>query len=163
MGTFQGLLNSQDALTIERFQASAPVNVVGIANAFGINVYHDELPEGISGKIIRDSEHGGSSGFSIIVNESEPFHRKRFTIAHEIAHFLLHRNRIGDGLTDDALYRSGLSTVAEVRANKLAADILMPYALIEKAVKDGAKSVEELAARFKVSQQAMKVRLEITA
>ena len=161
MGTYQELLNSQDAQAILRFQTSAPVNVVGIADAFGIRVYSDGLPKGISGKIIRDAKHGGPSGFSIIVNATEHVHRQRFTIAHEIGHFLLHRERIGDGLTDDALYRSGLSTVEEVRANKLAADILMPFALIEKAMKDGVKSVEELASRFKVSQQAMRVRLEI--
>jgi Zn-dependent peptidase ImmA (M78 family) len=161
MGTFQELLNSRDALAIDRFQKSAPINVVNIAKAFGINVYYDDLPEGISGKIVRDPDHGGSSGFSIIVNGAEAFTRKRFTIAHEIAHFLLHRDRIGDGLTDDALYRSGLSTSAEVRANKLAADILMPYRLIEDAVRSGINNVDQLAEKFKVSQQAMKVRLEI--
>jgi predicted transcriptional regulator len=161
MSTFQGLLNQQDAQTIERFQKKAPVDIVGIARAFGINVYEDDLSDGVSGKILKDSSHGGDSGYSIVVNSREPWVRKRFTIAHEIAHFLLHRNHIGDGLIDDALFRSGLSTREEVRANKLAADLLMPYGLIEEEMKKGAKTVEQLAAIFKVSQQAMRVRLEI--
>ena len=57
--------------------------------------------------------------------------RRRFTIAHEIAHFLLHRDKIGDQLSDDAMYRSSLSSDDERAANRLAADILMPMGLIQ--------------------------------
>lgn len=160
---YQDLLNEHDSLTIRRFQKSPPVNVVGIAAAFGLKVYHDDLESGISGKIIKDPEHGGQSGYSIVINNNEPINRRRFTIAHEIGHYLLHRDRIGDGLVDDALYRSGLTTFEEVRANRLAADILMPFDLIEKSIKQGAKTVQELAALFRVSAQAMSVRLEIPA
>jgi IrrE N-terminal-like domain len=158
---YQHLLNEQDSSTIQRFQQSPPVNVVGIAAAFGLKVYHDDLDSGISGKIIRDPTHGGTSGYSIVINASEASTRQRFTIAHEIGHYLLHRDKIGDGLVDDALYRSGLSTLEEVRANRLAAEILMPFDLIEQAIKKGAKNVQDLAALFRVSAQAMSVRLEI--
>ena len=34
------LLNEHDASTIRRFQKSPPVNVVAIAKAFGLKVYH---------------------------------------------------------------------------------------------------------------------------
>ena len=159
--SYRDLLNSQDALTIQRFQKDPPINVVGIAGAFGLKVYLDDLEQGISGKIIKDREHGGASGYSIVINSNEAPNRQRFTIAHEIGHYLLHRDRIGDGLTDDALYRSGLSTMEEVRANRLAADILMPYDLVERSIKQGVKNVEDLAALFRVSVQAMRVRLEI--
>jgi len=135
---------------------------VRIAEALGLKVYEDELPPGISGKIIKDPlPRGGAAGYSIIANIKEATTRKRFTIAHEISHFILHRDQIGDGLTDDALYRSGLSTVAEVRANKLAADILMPFVLIEEEIKKGATSIRDLANIFQVSIQAMSVRLGI--
>lgn len=159
--SYRELLNDQDSLTIQRFQKSPPINVVGIATAFGLRVYHDDLDPGISGKIIRDPGHGGVSGYSIVINSSEAPNRQRFTIAHEIAHYLLHRDKIGDGLVDDALYRSGLSTMDEVRANRLAADILMPFELVEKSISEGAKSVQDLARLFRVSVQAMSVRLEI--
>jgi predicted transcriptional regulator len=161
VASYRDLLNQHDAAIIEKFQERPPVNVVGLAAAFGLKVYHDDLKAGVSGKIIKDPAHGGTSGYSIIINSNEAVNRQRFTIAHEIGHYLLHRDRIGDGLTDDALYRSGLSTLEEVRANRLAADILMPFALIENAIKDGKKSVEDLASVFRVSTQAMSVRLEI--
>ena len=159
--SFRDLLNDHDALTIRRHQKTPPVNVVALATAFGLKVYHDDLAEGISGKIIKDAAHGGPSGYSIVINSNESANRRRFTIAHEIGHYLLHRDRIGDGLVDDALYRSGLSSFDEVRANRLAADILMPFDLIEQAIKSGTKNVQDLAALFRVSPQAMSVRLEI--
>ena len=159
--SYRDLLNEHDSLTIRRFQKSPPVNVVGIAKAFGLKVYHDDLRQGVSGKILKDALHGGTSGYSIVINSNEAPNRQRFTIAHEIGHYLLHRHKIGDGLEDDALYRSGLSSFDEVRANRLAADILMPLDLIEEAIKDGAKSVQELSELFRVSPQAMSVRLEI--
>src|SRR3546814_8751462 len=80
--------------------------------------------------IRKDAERGGESGFAIYVNGSHPRVRRRFSIAHEIAHFALHRNLIGDGVTDDAMYRSNLSSAVEVQANRMAADILMPWHLI---------------------------------
>lgn len=50
---------------------------------------------------------------------------KRFTIAHEIAHLLLHRPILREGVTDDVLYRSPhLGGTQETEANKMAADIL---------------------------------------
>lgn len=147
---------------LARYQKSAPVDVNALAKDLGLAVYADEnMPSDESGKILKDAEHGGSSGYSIIVNAKEPRVRQRFTVAHEIAHYLLHRNLIGDGLTDDALYRSGLSTIEEVHANRLAADILMPYALIEQAIKKGAKTISALAGALFVSPQAISVRLGI--
>ena len=73
----------------------------------------------------------------------------------------MHRDRIGDGLEDDALYRSGLSTLEEVQANRMAAEILMPYALIDEAIKNGKKTIAELAQLFVVSKEAMNLRLQL--
>src|SRR3546814_15171584 len=87
--------------------------------------------------IRKDAERGGESGFAIYVNGSHPRVRRRFSIAHEIAHFALHRNLIGDGVTDDAMYSSNLSSAVEVQANRLAADILMPWHLIREAKDKG--------------------------
>lgn len=135
-----------------------PVKVIGLAHRLGIKVYKAEWPDSISGKIQKDSVKGGESGFAIFVNESHPETRQRFTIAHEIAHYVLHEDLIGDGVFDDALYRSGLPNKIEAQANGLAADILMPWPVLNQHI---GKSAEELAAIFKVSEQAMSVRLGI--
>lgn len=145
---------------IAKYQAKAPVNVVAIAEEMGIRVWemHD-LPEGYSGKIWKDPVNGGTSGYSIGVRADEPAVRKRFTVAHEIAHFVLHRDRLDGGLLEDIMYRGGLSNREEIQANQMAADILMPFPLIRKLVDEGENTVEKLAARLQVSVPAMKIRL----
>ena len=62
---------------------------------------------------------------------------------------------------DDALYRSGLSNAQEAMANKLAADILMPWSLVNQKIKEGIDTVEELAQQFNVSISAMAIRLGV--
>lgn len=147
---------------IRSYQQGAPVDVVGIATKLGVNVWEDELASNVSGKLLRDSANGGSSGYSIIVNGSEPTTRKRFTVAHEIAHFLLHRGTFGSAVEDDVYYRSRLSDAMETEANRLAADILMPKDLIANlAQSEGITDLTELAKRLQVSEIALKIRVGI--
>jgi Zn-dependent peptidase ImmA (M78 family) len=147
---------------ILHFQKDPPVDVVGIAKTLGINVWElHTLPSNISGKIWMDQENGGISGFSIGVNATESYVRRRFTVAHELAHFILHRNLITNGLVEDTLYRGGLSSREETQANSLAADILMPFGLIRKMTNQGVVDPDELAEKFNVSKVAMRIRLGI--
>lgn len=147
---------------IRRHQAQAPVQTVPIANDLGLSVYRDDdWPDDVSGMIIKNADLGGHSGYAIIVNAKHHEHRRRFTIAHEVAHYVLHQDLIGDGIQDDALYRSGLSNRQEAQANRLAADILMPWHLINKAIADGVATVPELARLFSVSKSAMSIRLGV--
>lgn len=151
--------------TLGEHQRSAPVNVIGFANDLGIKVWTSEkLGTGISGKLFKDPELGGVSGYAIVVNGAHPEVRRRFTIAHEIAHFVLHRDAVGAGISDNEFYRSSLSNKLETEANKLAAEILMPYALI-KGIKDKQRlsdgDAKALAKALNVSEVAMKIRLGI--
>ncbi len=110
---------------IRRHQSDTPVDVVSIAHDLGIKIYSADANDDISGKNRKRPIRGGNSGYAIFINAKHVPVRQRFTIAHEIAHYILHREEIGDGLIDDALYRSGLSNKKEADANKLAAEILM--------------------------------------
>jgi Zn-dependent peptidase ImmA (M78 family) len=101
----------------------------------------------------------GFSGFSIRVNVLHPRVRKRFTPAHELAHFLRHRSRFSNRLIDDTMYRSGLGNTVEAEANRLAADLLMPARLVGEFRSAGTNSPEELAKRFEVSVEALNLRL----
>jgi len=150
---------------IRKNQQEAPVNVSDIARQFGLEVWlAPDMREGLSGAIIPspEEEWGGSAGYAIFANKKEAQVRQRFTIAHEIAHFLLHRDKIvGDGLSDSALYRSGLSNREEVEANYVAADILMPFSLIDRLYEEGVTRLNDLARRLDVSEMALKIRLGI--
>ena len=140
---------------------NAPVMILPIADKLGLDVYSaKDWSDNISGMIVKDEGDGetSKSGYKIYVNGNHTETRRRFTIAHEIAHYVLHEHLIGDGITEDALYRSRLSNFIESEANKLAANILMPTHLVEEAVKTEVR-LEQLAKKFFVSPQAMAIRL----
>ena len=138
-----------------------PIEVTPLANRLGVRVYRAPWPNEISGKIQRDARRGGDSGFAIFVNADHPAVRRRFTIAHEIAHYVLHERKIGDGIFDDALYRSGLPHQEEVQANALAADILMPRNRVREMQRLYGDDIGQLARIFWVSEQAMSICLGV--
>jgi hypothetical protein len=148
--------------TIRKFTSTAPVDIVALANALGLAVREVELGNEVSGEIFADAYQGGTSGYSIHINASDPVVRKRFTVAHELAHFLRHRSRISNRLVDDRMYRSRLGRTVEAEANRLAAQLLIPGPLLSAFLSAGINSPEELATKFTVSVQAMKIRMGIT-
>lgn len=158
-------LNIQEASdwnVIRAYQKVLPVDVVGLAGALGIRVYDAKFGDDVSGILRKDSQYGGSKGYSILVNHRHPLNRKRFTIAHEIAHFVLHRDRTGEEVKDDMFYRSEtLPSPLEREANEMAAKILMPQNLLSQLRAEGITDLEEMAARLKVSRQALAIRLGI--
>lgn len=148
---------------LDRYLGQVPVAVGRLAADLGVPVRLAALSPSISGLI---EPADTKSGFHIRVNRYETDERQRFTIAHEIAHFLLHRDYIRSGIVDNVMYRSSLSSKREVEANRLAADIVMPYpAVLDAVAKLGGKrddlTASALARIFKVSVPAMKVRLGI--
>jgi Zn-dependent peptidase ImmA (M78 family) len=122
------------------------------------------------------AEKGGKAGLvarkgtSIIigVNSADAPARRRFTIAHEIGHMLLHANE--PLIVDDRGYaligerREGASSPREIEANSFAAALLMPADWVPEALRDGIdfsddQGIARLAHEFDVSQQAMMYRL----
>jgi Zn-dependent peptidase ImmA (M78 family) len=70
-----------------RIKSSAPsVPVEQIAESYGIELRYEPAEQELSGALIRK----GRKEVVIGVNSSHHPNRQRFTIAHEIAHFLLH-------------------------------------------------------------------------
>jgi len=144
---------------IARNQLAAPVKLGAIASDLGITVVVSDLPLAVSGMLILDKENRKT--WTIKVNRHEHRNRQRFTIAHEIAHFVLHRDVIGNELVDDTFYRSGLSERREFEANALAAEILMPWHLIKNLMQNGERDVEKLAEALQVSPAALNIRLGV--
>lgn len=153
------------ASIVQDFIASQPVRVGALAARLGLKVVKSpSLRPTISG-LIRPSADA-EAGFEILVNKFEPAERQRFTVAHEIGHFLLHREDIGAGVVDSIMYRSGLSSRKEVEANRIAAAIVMPAEAVSDELRrlggvDEPGVVEELAEQFRVSVPAMRIRLGI--
>lgn len=139
---------------------SVPVDVMAAASKLGVLVFAANLADKISGVLVRDPSYGSASGFVIFVDQNEPAYRQRFTAAHELGHFVLHKKSIGDRVEDNYLLRSeGMSNQQEKEANRFAANLLMPMELIEKEMASGNSSVSGLARKFQVSPTAMSIRL----
>lgn len=153
--------NTLDILA--RHICSYPVKLGKIASEFGVVVKISNLRMGISGQISKENDR-----YIIRVSRYESRERQRFTIAHEIAHFLLHRDIIDSstsGIRDNILYRSGQPQLIEYEANLLAADIIMPSAKIKERLSDTVDDIDDeviasLAEEFQVSRGSMDVRLE---
>jgi hypothetical protein len=137
-----------------------PVDVDQLATTLGLIVIRQrDLGSDIAGMIIRDRRRLSPSGFTIHVNAADNARRQRFTVAHEIGHYVLHRDLIGDGVTDDALYRSSLGAWYERQANRMAADVLMPAELVKQYYRR-TRALAPLADAFDVSVDAMRIRVQ---
>jgi len=147
---------------IERFLDEVPVKIATMARSLGIEVKSATLRPRVSGQLQRSDV--SKSGFRIRVNRHETPTRQRFTIAHEIAHYLLHRDYIGEGIEDSILYRSTLSDAREAEANRLGAQLLMPEKSVRIVLRSlGGRPTPEIARvmaeRYNVSEAAMSIRL----
>jgi hypothetical protein len=153
-------------------EGSPPIALPPIIQRLGLEVYFAPLNDGVSGKLLSNKLlpkglAGGSSGWTILINASEHPRRSRFTIAHEIGHFLLHKDIASQygRIVDDAHYRSEqISDFRESEANRFAADLLMPWPQIKAHIdRPDITSVEQMADLFQVSKIAMAIRLGVEA
>lgn len=134
-----------------------PVDVRALGAALGLKIIASNLDDDVSGKIERDWR----GDFIITVNLNHSETRKRFTIAHEIAHYVLHRDKISDGIVDDGLYRDKrLSSAVERQANRYAAEILMPWPKVIDDPDFFSGNTVSLANRFGVSPAVAEIRVK---
>jgi Zn-dependent peptidase ImmA (M78 family) len=141
--------------------------VEAIARYVGLRVVPAPLGGDISGLLVTRK---GSS--TICVEERHHENRQRFTIAHEIGHHVL-GHHFGEGENvhvDRVSMRSAKSSEGsdrlEIAANQFAAALLMPERVVELELQrlqdsPGEDVVRELARRFKVSTEAMAIRLSV--
>jgi len=152
------MLSPVEVLNANR-PVAPPVDVEKLAAQLGLLVYRSDLSTEIAGKIVRETSLlSDYSGFAVHINMHDNPRRQRFTLAHEIAHYVLHRDLIGDGVTDDAMYRSKLGDIYERQANRMAADILMPAPLVRSEYRIQ-PAIAPLAQAFNVSMDAMAIRV----
>jgi len=140
---------------------SIPTPLDKITTHFGITLSY-ELGENISGVLICNKN------VTIIgVNSTEATVRQRYTIAHEIGHYVMHKNLAELFVDQDYLVmkRSGVKDQQELEANAFAAALLMPEDLLLNELERmpvkifvDAK-IKMLAKKFEVSTIAMTYRL----
>lgn len=156
---------------LERETITAPpVPIERIARAHGLTIRYETTDgENISGAL-----YVGVGSGVIGVNDSHHENRQRFTVAHELGHFLLHaRAKAPNAVFLDQKFTWNRDTESElatnpeeIEANQFAAEILVPLAMLKADIESGDYDVEvdddlrRLAKRYKVSLQTLTFRLQ---
>lgn len=131
------------------------VNIERLINERGVNIIYDETLSSNQSGYLRKIEENWVIG----VNKKHNSKRQRFTLAHEFAHFVLHKDDSNNSFEDEIFFRDENLTSIEYAANEFAAAILMPQDLIEHCISTDFSDIEELANKFNVSVLAMKNRV----
>lgn len=139
---------------------SIPIPVEEIARLAGISKIQPLNSAGFEGTLITNAE---KSDGEIFFNATRPRSRQRFTIGHELGHFLLpwHRHTTFNCTTEDVSGRANKDW--ETEANQFSAELLLPRSLvtqrlqgygspemthIQKLSEDFETSIEATARRF---------------
>ena len=153
----------------------APVDIEGISRSMGIDIRRSPADDSLSGFLYRDP----SALTTVIgVNSNHHPNRQRFTIAHELGHYVLH---VARGVHLDAtntgpqiLFRENTfpegNEAEEVEANVFASELLMPSSIIAHDLNvvgpldlHDDRRIDEvlavLAKKYRVSKQALTIRL----
>ncbi len=135
----------------------APVDVKLIAQKLGFQVVPFEFPDTMSA-VVRIYEDGKKV---IGVNKKQSEVRQRFSIAHELGHYLSgHESYNHDQIVIDPERRyQDPSFQVEQEADEFAAELLMPSRLLKKDFDGSPSSITSLAKKYNVSEQAMWIQV----
>ncbi len=143
-----------------------PVNVQSLAEALGASVRLEQLDPNVSGLLVRSPDRRVVIG----VNAQHHPNRRRFTIAHEIGHLVLHKETPGVFVDEHMVhFRADASSKQtdpkEVEANFFAAALLLPKEMLVADIRErqldamDEVALKALTERYGVSQQALTIRL----
>jgi len=125
-----------------------PVDVRNIAERLGIEIIEMTLPSWFFGVLINIKDE-----FYISLNKGMAEHRKKFTIAHEIAHHQLHGEEL-------AYMKNAKRDYFHREADVYAAELCMPSDMIRAEAHKWCNDYHFLAKIFGVSETAMVRKLQ---
>ena len=125
-----------DQLLQQHSIVGPPVPVEKIATALGLELRRAPAEEDLSGFLYRDRQKKTAT---IGVNSTHHPNRQRFTVGHELGHYLLHDR---DGIHVDRRFEIKLRNAKssegtddeEKEANLFAAELLMPHEFLLKDI-----------------------------
>lgn len=135
----------------------APVDVTEVAKKLGFEVHEHDFPDTTSAVLVIEGDIK-----AIGVNRSHALVRQRFSIAHELGHFL---HGHGDFADSTATFEDGSYNYAdpqnrqEMEANEFAAELLMPESFLKADIGNIGLDVPTLAKKYQVSERAMWIQL----
>lgn len=154
------------AARIHELDPSLPLDfsIEDLCRRLDISDIHDQPARSFAAMLLM---HRDRAWGTILVAQGTPARRRRFSIGHELGHFLMssHQPREGDqfacsqaDLRLDNSRGAGRARRMEVEANRFAASLLMPPARIRANLRSQQADLKEavrLAGEFNVSKAAM--------
>ncbi|MCG6391419.1 ImmA/IrrE family metallo-endopeptidase [Vibrio fluvialis] len=134
--------------------ATSPLDVSSLTRVLGIKMLLEPMDGEESGSLTKDKKTGQ---WVMKVNSLHHFNRQRFTIAHELGHFIKHSMQ-SENFEDASFFRNGEINKMESEANLFAAELLMPEDEYHDFVKNTSKKVDDIAQHFLVSSMAVRIR-----
>lgn len=142
-----------------------PVDIVGILQSYNIAIKSQPLEDSMSSMLIIKNGRA-----TIGINGTHHSNRQRFSLAHELGHYILHSKWTQVFLDASTIFfrdelASEGSDIEEIEANTFAAELLMPENVLRQIIRQQPldafddKAVQKLAQRFEVSVQALTIRL----
>lgn len=144
---------------IREFGITTPseIDIEAIAYDRGIEVSYEEL-HGCEATLI-----GFGNRAIATINPSSSRGRERFSIAHEIGHWQMHRGQSFRCRSDDVVLNYSSDSVREKEADEFASHLLMPTPIFLSSVRAtnrlGLNDLQMIANDFQVSLQAISIRL----
>lgn len=139
---------------------SIPIDVERVVNDLGLQVQKLPLDPGVDGILVKDK---AGEPFKAVADSSAHEHRQRFTLAHELGHYV-HKyqsvpieEKMGRVERRDDTSSKGID-YEEIWANKFAASLLMPASIVRKYWGEGLTRAA-MAKLFNVSERSMDIRL----
>ena len=132
--------------------ATQPLDLEALVRSYGISLKRRALEQDISGHLKRTNDH-----WQITLNSLHHPNRQRFTLAHELAHFLLHPDQ-STQFVDEKLFRDNSFNRIEREANQFAGALLMPEDEFRRVVRETNGAVSAIADYFAVSPLAVRMR-----
>jgi Zn-dependent peptidase ImmA (M78 family) len=145
---------------VERLGISGKPDLAEIAERIGLRIREIDA-DGFEGTLVRALE--GSKGIIGVTRSIRERSRQRFTIAHEIGHYVLPEHRNLENVCESSAvesWRDGLRR-PELEANEFAVELLLPEKLVRKALRLGDPShqtIRAVAGDFETSLTATTCR-----
>lgn len=135
-----------------------PINARQLASEYGLDVLFTKFPEEMS-KVCGFIDFNNSKMY---VNANDSTNRQNFTIAHELGHWLLHKDEIMENPSEYKILMrqpiGGETDPKEKEANTFAAELLVPADKLKELKRKGLSN-SKIAELFVVSEQVIGYRL----
>lgn len=149
MGVRYNLVRGRANQIITDYHLAPPVDIIKLAEQQGFLVVNEDLEDWLSATCSKDE-------MIIMLNQNHHWHRRRFSLGHELGHFFLNHDQVNKPF--DEPYKKFKKSL-EIEADYFAGCVLMPEQAF-KAAFSKLGNVKEISKFFEVSETAAWVRIK---